>query len=269
MTHEEIMVRTAYAKFAYATQQFGVGLLANDSVTNAPAPAGKFRNMTTEQRLAATQVTLTLQDFTVGDVHEILSRKAVDLITPAAGEELATGGINHTFTDNGLSTHWVGLDARWEPAHMLPREVADWTIDDLYRVQWQKERPATLWQRYAAYTVTVTFDGKTRGPYKALFLFGHDEQGNEAVEPEDSTTSVTGLAFALHEKLFPDAFVRSQMRTAPVVRDWLDANQMTCSPGKDDVCCDLARLRCAPGRADVVDALAKPLPAETAGTKQQ
>jgi hypothetical protein len=112
-------------------------------------------------------------------------------------------------------------------------------------------------------SVTVTYQGKSRGPYKALSIFGHDAKGNEVVEPEDATIDPTGLVEASHELLFPDAFVITRLRTFPVVTNWLNATQMSgpnCSVGQGDVCCDLVKLKCGPGREDVANGLAKPLP---------
>src|ERR1700683_2032956 len=102
------------------------------------------------------------------------------------------------------------------PARPLPAELQNVTIAELYQLQWQQKRPDTQWQRYASYTVTVSFRGQSR-PYKALFLFGHDAQGNEVVEPEDGTTSAGALGLAMYLHLFPEAFVLTRLGTAPIV----------------------------------------------------
>jgi len=262
MSHEEIMVRTAYAKFAYASEQRVIGDLAMETFTpRRPVPQDGI-GLTPAQRLSAAQISFTLKNFVVGDVREILSRKAVDLISPAVGEMLTTNGEKGTdYSEAGLSTHWDCLEVQWQPARPLPPAARDLKLDDLYQLEWRTQRPETAWQRYASYTVTVTFQGKTRGPYQALFLFGHDAHGNEVVEPEDAT--VNDLVSALHARLFPNSFVETTLRTYPVVADWLDAKQMSgpaCSVGQGDVCCDLAQLKCGPGREDVAQGRAKPLP---------
>jgi hypothetical protein len=109
----------------------------------------------------------------------------------------------------------------------------------------------------------VTFQGKSRGPYKAIFVFGHDATGNEVITPEDATTDSIALATAMSAHLFPDSFVRTRLRTLPVLANWLSARQKSgpaCSVGQRDLCCDLAQLRCGAASDDVAGWLAKPLP---------
>lgn len=262
MTHEETMVRTAYAKFAYLSEQRVVGDLAIES-GNARIPVAKDGiGLTPDQRLAAAQISFTLSDFAVGNVRDILDRKALDLISPAVGEMLTTNGEQgFSYSEGTLDAPWICLEVQWSPAHPLAPEAQDIKLGDLYQLEWHQQRPATLWQRYASYSVTVTYRGKSRGPYRALFIFGHDAEGNEVIEPEDATNN--GLVLALRDHPFPDAFVLTRLRNNPLVANWVAAKQMSgpaCSTGSGDVCCDLTQLKCGPGRVDVANGLAKPLP---------
>ncbi len=259
MTHEETIVRTAYAKFAYAQQQGVIGSLALEVGMKMPVPQ-RYAGMTAEQRLAAEQITFVLGNFVVGDVRDILDRRAVELISPAAGETLNVVGVTQDYAGTGAG--WRCFVARWQPAVPQPPSLSDIKLRDLYHLQWEKDRPETVWQRYASYTVTIRFRDKVEGPYRALFIFGHDPSGNELVEPEDGVVDVSGLAYALHDRLFPDGLVLTKLRTYPVVANWLQANQVsspTCSVGQSDVCCDLIKLKCGPGRDDVAKGLSKPL----------
>jgi len=262
MTHEEAMVRTAYAKFAYLSEQRVVGDLAIEG-TNTKVPVAKDGvGLTPDQRLAAAQVTFTLSNFVVGDMRDILNRKAVDFISPPMEEMLTTNGEEgFSYSEGALEAPWICLEVQWSPGRVVPPELLEIKLDDLYQLEWHQHRPEALWQRYASYTVTVNYQGKSRGPYKALFIFGHDAKGNEVIEPEDATTN--GLVLALRDHPFPDAFVLTRLRNNPVVATWVGAKQMSnesCSAGLHDVCCDLAQLKCGPGRADVSNGLAKPLP---------
>ena len=208
-----------------------------------------------------------MKDFVIGNVSDILNQKAVDLISPATSEKLTTNGeTGANYSDLGLHTGWDSFEAQWTPASPLPAELQNVTIAELYQLQWQQKRPDTQWQRYASYTVTVSFRGQSR-PYKALFLFGHDAQGNEVVEPEDGTTSAGALGLAMYLHLFPEAFVLTRLRTVPIVASWLNANQMpgpNCSTSgpNGDLCCDLVRMKCGPRSEDVAAGLAKPLPTQ-------
>ena len=135
----------------------------------------------------------------------------------------------------------------------------------------EERRVETQWQRFASYSVTVSYSGKTTGPYKALMLLGHDEHGNEQVEAEDSFTDVTGLALALSKSFFPESLVATRLRTYPFVTSWLNTTQMqdqSCSSsqlsmGKRDVCCDLQALKCGIRHMDLVNEMSKPLPSPT------
>ncbi|MGB2606601.1 MAG: hypothetical protein WBC78_23560, partial [Candidatus Sulfotelmatobacter sp.] len=238
MTHEETVVRSAYAKFAYAAQQRAISDLA-DEADGAPVSKG-HAGLTSDQRLADAQVNFTLQDFVVGDAHDILKQKAFDLISPAMGEVLSSSLYHSGFDDRGLEAHCYALDLGWAQAHALSAAVLEMTISDLLQSEY-KQRPQPLWQRYALYSVTVSYHGKSRGPYKAMFLFGRDDKGHEVIGPHDATTSTDGLTYALSRPLFPDTLVLTHLRTFPVVSNWLDANQMpgSCSAGVGDVCCDL------------------------------
>jgi hypothetical protein len=264
MTHEETMVRTAYAKFAYAVQQGAIGRLAieadNRGVTDREPP------LTSGQRLASAQVDFTLSDFVVGDVRDITNRKAIDLISPADGEMLEPTSRNVSYSDRGLATGWQSFELEWQPAHPLPAITQTLTISELYELQWHEQWPQAMLQRYASYSVKAIYQGKTRGPYKALFLFGRDAQGNEVILPQDGTTNAAFLGIALTLHLFPDAFVSTRLRTLPVVASWLNANQTfdaSCSAGKGDVCCDLAKLKCGLAHADLTESLSKPLPSNS------
>jgi len=262
MSREETMVRTAYAKYDYLSEQRVVGDLAIES-SNPRVPEAKDGvGLTPDQRLTAAKVTFTLSNFVVGDVREILNRKAVDFISPPMEEVLTTNGEEgFSYSEGALDVPWICLEVQWSPGRVLPPEVLDIKLDDLYQLEWHQHRPETLWQRYASYSVTVTYQGKSRGPYKALFIFGHDAKGNEVIEPEDATTN--GLVLALRDHPFPDAFVLTRLRDNPLVADWISARQMTsqaCPVGQREVCCDLEKLKCGPGRVDVANGLAKPLP---------
>jgi hypothetical protein len=264
MSHEETVVRTAYAKFAYAAQQQVIGEFGREAATKLASR--QYAQMTHEERFAAAKIDFTLADFVVGDARDILKRKVTDFITLGDTEIIAISERTSDFNDNGLQTSLYGLVPRWTKAHPVPPILESLTLDDSYALEWRQPRPDGLWQRYASYTVTVTFQGKTIGPYKALFFFGHNAKGDEAIEPRDSITDNVGLGEVLAQHLFPDAFVLTKLRTYPVVANWLAANQASgpnCSAGKGDVCCDLVKLQCGPGREDMAVGLARPLPGET------
>ena len=262
LTHEETMVRTAYAKFTYAAELEAIGHLAIEA--DGGAVPKQFAGLSNDERMAGAQVTFKLSDFQVGNLSDIINRKAVDLIAPPIGEMLTAQTPGYGYgSDQGVGMSWYSVLPHWQTATSTAPEVMNATLGELYEMEWKSQLSPTQWQRYASYSVTVTFQGKTRGPYKALFLFGHDTKGNEMIMPQDGTTDSIALATVMSLQLFPQPFVRSRLRTLPVVTNWLTAKQKsgtTCSVGKGDVCCDLVQLQCGPGSTDVAQELAKPLP---------
>lgn len=269
MSHEETMVRTAYAKFAYAVQQGVIGRLAVEGVQ----PNLEVRDplLTSDQRLKNAEVDFTLTDFVIGDVNDIMSQKAIDLVSLPSNEQLDTSGESGaSYADEGVATRWESFELHWVPAHKFPPEVQNLTIAQVYALDWRKQWPGALWQRYASYSVGVTYQKKTVH-YKALFLFGHDAKGNEMIAPQDAVTNAGALGLTLTYHLFPAAFATTRLRKVPAVANWLNATQMSdasCSVGKGDICCDLIRLKCGPGHVDLVDALSKPLPTRAEGDLQ-
>ncbi len=260
MSPEEALVRAAYAKFAYASAQEAISQLAFEAA-GTPTPA-QFVGMSSDERLSAAEVSFKLSNFKEGRLEEIINRKAVDLITPPVGEMLAATTPVSSYSEGEHRTFY-NVHPNWIPAPPASDAVLNATLAELHEMEWHSQAPSTLWQRFVSYSVTVTFQGKTRGPYSAIFIFGHDSKGNAMVMPEDATTASTALATVLAVHLFPGPLVESSLRTYPVVSHWLAARQISaasCSHGQQDVCCDLERLRCGPSEEDVADGLSKPLP---------
>jgi hypothetical protein len=265
MTHEETVVRTAYAKFAYAAEQYQMTQIATESlgtVVGAPKPKNKLTN---DQRLAAAQVVFVLNDFVVGNVQDIMKSKATDLITQANREILMAGPRWYQVGEGSAMVRVKSIQPEWKsvPPLPIPAESPDLTMADLIPRDSFPERPSVLWQRYASYSVTVTLQGKSYGPYRAIFVFGHDAKGDEVVQPHDAITDASGLAFALEDHMFPEAFVSTRLRNSPVVANWLTAKQISnqsCATGQGSICCDLGKMQCGPGRDDLTQGLAKALP---------
>jgi hypothetical protein len=260
--HQETIVRSAYAKMKYAAEQEPICVVANDGVMPL-----KYRKLPQDAKsidamLEAARVTITLKDFVIGNVSDILDKKISTVLdTPPDGDVLRSAPNVWTFTEQGRKPQPCnGLTLKWERNPFPPGdESANLKFDDVYRLQWGIERPETAWQTYAAYTVSITYQNKTRS-YRAMFIFGHDENGNEVVEPADPITDNAALAQALHEPLFPAALVSTKLRLNPVAANWIAANQDASCNG--DVCCDLQSIKCGPSHNDVATALAQRIDGE-------
>jgi hypothetical protein len=165
MTHEETVVRTAYAKLAYASEQHVViqlGVESQGDVTGLEPS-----RLTNDQRLAAANANFTLSDFVIGNVEDIINHKVSDYVTPQGAAVLLASESTFNFAEGGAAVQSRGIGLRWQSQSVpLPPEGApEMKLSEMYQVQWHQDRPAALWQRYASYSVTVSFLGKTRGPY--------------------------------------------------------------------------------------------------------
>lgn len=259
MTHEETVVRSAYAKLGFAIEQVAVSQLAMEAV-GVPTPK-ELASVSKESRLANSQINFDLADFEVGNAQDILTRQVVDFINPPQQEQLNIQLGRHSYHD-GQEFQWFSPIARWRPATPVPPEVASMNLRDFFQLQWKQQQPTSVWQTYASYSVTVTYQGKTVGPYRALFMFGHDANGGEIVEPEDGTTDAIGIAAAMREHLFADALVKTRLRDVPVASNWINAKQQDAQNCSEDqgVCCDLSHVRCGPSQSAVEKGRAIPLP---------
>jgi hypothetical protein len=257
MTHEETVVRTAYARFAYATSQAPIGDLALEAGGNPIRPDAK--NKTPEQRFAETKVSCSISNFVVGNVGDVLDHKLSEFITQPVSEMLEVASVE------GMGyggVRWNYLRLHWLPAPAMNSVAAALTIREELQELWKDKLPSI--QRYVSYSVTVNLNGKSLGPYRAMFLFGNDAQGSEHVLPLDPNTSAIGLGQALAMDLSPAAFTQTRLRSSSVVKNWLTENQMSGAacvpnePGRKDVCCDLVRMKCGPSSTDVATGLAMP-----------
>jgi hypothetical protein len=260
MSHEEAVVRTAYAKFAYASEQYAMTQIATESLDNVVGI--KPSSLTSNERIAASQVNFTLSDFVVGNVTDIIHRKATAFITPASGEILMANQREYQVAEGGTMFAAHSIEPNWQQAFPVPQEALGLSLEDVYQSEWHLLWPNSRWQRYISYSVVVDYQGKSIGPYKALFVFGHDDSGAEVIEPQDAMTDARALGFVIKEPLFPSALVNTRLRASAAVANWLSAKEIaapSCSVGQGDVCCDLNTLQCGPGRDDLTAALAKPI----------
>jgi hypothetical protein len=243
-TYEETIVRSAYAKLRYALEQVPVTQLAGEAIGIAVPKDAAL--LSSDQRIAQVKFNITLSDFVVGKAQDVLTRRVGDLISSPLGERLFVASGQHAYIEHPKQLEWYEPKANWQPTDPTPSEVLNRDLQGFLDLQWQQKQPS-VWKTYASYSVTVTYQGKTVGPYKALFMFGRNSKGEETIEPEDGTIPATALAEAMHEHLFADAFVSGQLRQQQFVRDWVDRKRqsMNCSETQG-VCCDLVHLECGP-----------------------
>jgi hypothetical protein len=260
MSHEETMVRTAYARLSYASQLNVIGPLAEGeslhSNGNIPDEA------TIAKQLSDEQLRFTLADFVIGNTKDIGQKKWSDLVSPPCEDTLEIQIKSHSFREgNNPALHYNYAAARWIKPQPIPPLFSVMAIGDVLALPEITIPPGTVYSRYASFSVTVSFEGKTRGPYKAMFLFGEGPKGSEQIQAHDMTTDQIPLGLAFGGELYPRAFLETNLRGTHIVSEWLASTQLsesTCSKW-NDLCCDLARLGCGIAANELRDAMAKPI----------
>jgi hypothetical protein len=249
-TQEERLVRTTYAKLIYAAQL--------NSVHNLIDKGRRPGLAEIEAHLSATDLKFEISNFSSGTVTDIAQRKFAELVTKPDGQAvLDIGPTAYKYTEDSKANHEIvetseySAQASWSPGQNLVGE--DWNIpagDSLPILQAQN---MSTYSRYARYSVTVTFQGRSRG-YNAMFLFG---TGEEPVLVLDNVTNNSALNFFVKNSVYPAVLLRKSSKE-PGVAAWLRSHQVRdagCSGGKQEVCCDTSALKCGVSADDLTSAL--------------
>jgi hypothetical protein len=252
MTPEEVAVRSLYAKLAYAAQLFEVheAMQKNKQLTLSEL----------EAQLNQSQVRFQITGLSSGPLSQILETKYSDLVTKPDGSDVLGVGPGTLKYKEDLSdgstneTQEINAQLIWTSGQIL---TEDWNFPFAKVLNLMSN--ASDFKRYAAFTVTVDYLGKTR-TYKAVFLFGTDKDGNLEIWPIDTVTNNPALHFFAKEDVYPTTFLDTSLRQKRVVSDWLTAHQLDnlkCQSGKKKVCCDPDTMQCGVSAGDVQSALAK------------
>lgn len=251
MSHEEQVVRTTYARLSYAMQVNEVVKAVDDSTKGQVVDRA-----TLHQRLKSAEMTFVLSDFKIGSVtdDDIAQTKYSDLVTKPSGDSLdITPGYSTFGTDspaNGSAipqkTQSMIAFAQWHKSQ---------TVNEDWEQPWAKMFPmierSDWFSRYAAFKVSVNFQGRFR-EYHALFLFGHDPKtGAEYVVPVDTVAGLTGaLHFFIRNNAYPETLIEGGLgREIPAVHGWLE-EQATEGKTHDDNC-DPTTANCGVSRQDL------------------
>jgi len=251
---EETVVRTTYAKLAYAVKIGAIHEVllkyTNPSLTQL------------EDRLSANELKFELSNFSSGPLTAITRRNFSDLVTKPAGEDVldvSTGTYNHTddlpATREVKETSETGAIASWSAGQNLAQ---DWNVSLEQMLPGTNSQNRTQYERYASYKVTVSFQGRSRS-YNAMFLFG---SGDVPVLALDNITNNSALTGLVDKSLYPAVLLESSIARKAGVVGWLKSQQVrdpACRSGERQACCDSASLTCGIAAADVSTALSKPV----------
>ena len=244
MSHEEQVVRTTYAKLSYADEIRIIMKTMN-------ALPDKFQaNERVADKALGSRLEFQLSDFKTGPVSEIEGRILSELAgTPVEGDTtllVAPGTFNytdHSAIGKGRTEWTVYANVSWnkQPFHRAPGD--DWPMATVLKMK-EMNGP---YDTYATYTVTVTFEGKSR-TYSTAALFGTNADGAN-IHFLDLISGNMTLDLLTRTDMSTAPFSKTDLRDVPFIRKWLNSNrQQACSvKGHGDVCCNPETRKCGIG----------------------
>ena len=240
MSHEEIVVRTAYARLAYAVDLY--------TIYTAVQANPKIDFVALAKEIDRQGLRFNLSDFATGNLADIAHDDYSVLGQYPDGQDIISiSPVNATSTEipaPAVSTYMA--TAAWAPG---PQGRAPYrTVGEMLPLEERESGVAPL-RRYCTYTVTATLLGRSR-TYRASFLFG------DRVAPADVVVAIGGGAMRtlLTRKLYPDILIGTKLGSNPAVRDFLAATQreeQICRAGIGDVCCNPEKLQCGVASSDL------------------
>jgi hypothetical protein len=267
-TKEEACVRIAYARLAFASQLHGASSLIRDAwMRQDPDINQRFINKV----MGESALTFTLADFKFGPVSEIMNQPAASLMTIPTNWRLQVSYNTHNLQEEDKKSNYIEADVEWHPVgNEWPAAVQNISLAYAYLYNQRSSTKTPIdkaFSTYASYNVTLSYQGRTIGPYKALFLFGKDASGFDHTSPYDLFVGSMELGQAMATNLYPSTFLESSMRNLKMTSYWLrESSAVSCSGFTsladammaDGVCCDPMTMKCGLSEDHVQQSLAKP-----------
>lgn len=238
-------VQRAYAKLTFAID---VG-----TVHSSVIPGTGVQTAALSRALDARELQIELCDFQIIALRDAAGVRFRDILTQPDGTEVLqiaprvfSRVVEPTATTPRIEVADNSAAAQWAPGETVS---ANWDVP-VEEAAPSFEHP-NWWKTIVSYSVTVRFQGKTRD-YRAFFLFGADEQGNQQILPVDTVLQGGALYHFLTASIYPATLLRTEYRAEPAVMNWLRSNQrfdLDCPTG--EACCDLTALKCGLLSADL------------------
>jgi hypothetical protein len=266
MTHEETVVRTAYARLSYAAQTGVLLRYAEEARVGNGETAADLKNEMNSQ------LAFQFRFFNVGNLADIadtrwdalVSKPQLDLIIVAFGYDKLPMkvGVNDPFSGMSSVTaswqRWEEYDADWS---MPVKQV----IAELPR---DTGKPEVVYSRYAAYSVTVSLAGRQR-TYQAIFLFGRNPDGSEAVYFIDHVLGMGVLDTAMQRSLYPQPLLETYLRELPGIAEWISSAGVPSNTTAEDIACNVITGVCGIPKNLLQESLNVPVDPDTRKFYQQ
>ncbi len=236
MSHEETMVRTAYARLTYAVQ---LQIVAQDAM-NAPGSA-RHNKALLQTQLKELTPRFEIDDVMSGNLSTIGNEFWENFITKPNGDviHITASGVVSTFTTpSGITkksmfyarASWSArvFETSWDGA-TVARAVSELSVTD-------GVPNGVVYDHYTSYRVLATLQGRNRS-YNAMFLFGKDPKGNESIFKVDHIVGMGALDTVTNQSLYPEVLLETVYRELPEVADWIAANTTSNTTKTRDAYC--------------------------------
>ena len=240
-THEETVVRTAYAKLSYAVDLRTV-FTSNPNSTDAAELT---------QQIEVHGLRFWLSNFETGNLADILDARYPDVFGEYANGQdvIETSVTAEGYSDNGAPAVTTEMaTAQWATGHGVAPNL---TVGQMMPAMEQESGIRPL-RRYCTFTVTATLAGRSR-TYKAAFFFAEDGQGAPSAAAMVHLGGGALKHFLLHP-VYPSVFLSTPLASRSAVRSFIadtQRSESSCKAGTGDVCCDVDRLYCGVASADL------------------
>lgn len=275
MSHEEEVVRNAYAKLSFMCELVPVYEAGFDRDPHTGGDGPRRSDLAALHMAIATATPVfSLTGFQTGPISDIANQPVSQFITlPTPHDQVLKVQLwSQGYNYSGTQMSWTGAKVKW-----VNSNSNGYPFDQYLTVSQAIQKKQTLWTdqsgvtftRYAAFTVDATFQGKSSGPHRAIFFFG-DASGKEVIAPNDPISGPSSLLNIRDIPAYPIAFLASDVRDVPVVAAWVRSHEISsasCSAKSRMLCCSGGR--CGISQTDLNRDLSMPLPkAKTPGGGQ-
>jgi hypothetical protein len=234
MSHEETMVRTAYARLTYAAE---LRIVALDAMR---APGATLGAVELKAQIANLTPHFEIDNVAVGNLSAIAGLPWEQMVTKPDGELIDVGSSGvwpETTTPDG-ETKRTGKSMFYVMTGW-GNHVYEPSWDGITVAEVVKDSPKPLgegYSTYISYRVNAKLSGRSR-TYNAMFFFGRDAKGNEAIHMVDHVIGMGSLDLVLSQSLYPEVLLETYWREIPEITEWIVANTIPKQTESKDVYC--------------------------------
>jgi hypothetical protein len=231
MTHEEKVIRTAYTRLSYAAQ------LRIVTQTAIGAPNSARNSAELKVQVADLTPHFEIDNIAIGNLSSIAGLPWEQIVTKPDGDLIDVGasGVSPTIsTRNGITKK-----SQFYVMTGWSNHIFEPSWDGITVAQAVSESPkphGEVYSLYASYRVRATLNGRNR-TYNAVFLFGKDSKGNEAIHMIDHVVGMGSLDLVMSRSLYPEALLETYYREISPISDWIPANTVENRTEIRDVLC--------------------------------